>query len=81
MRKLFTFFIAITFIVLSETLAQVNISVGNPPSDITFTGFTGSGFTQVAVLSGIAMDKALKMMEIKHGGNQMNVQFNLVTRE
>ncbi len=38
--------------------------------------------SQVAVPSGIAMDKALKLMEIKRGGgNQMNVQFNLVTRD
>ncbi|MEE9569456.1 MAG: hypothetical protein V3W37_08725 [Candidatus Binatia bacterium] len=37
--------------------------------------------SQVAVPSGIAMDKALKLLEIRHGGNQMNVQFNLVTRE
>ena len=38
--------------------------------------------SQVAVPSGIAMDKALKLMENKRGGgNQMNVQFNLVTRE
>jgi len=37
---------------------------------------------QVAVPAGIAMDKALKLMEIKRGGgNQMNVQFNLVTRD
>ena len=45
MKKLFIFFIIITFIVLSKPLAQVNTSVGNPPSDITFIGFTAGGFT------------------------------------
>ena len=38
--------------------------------------------SQVAVPSGIAMDKALKLLELKRGGgNLLNVQFNLVTRE
>jgi hypothetical protein len=44
MRKIFTLFIFISFIFLSKMLAQVNISVGNPPSNIIFTGFDGSGF-------------------------------------
>ena len=37
---------------------------------------------QVPITSGITLDKVLKLMEIqKGGGNQMNVQFNLVTRD
>lgn len=37
---------------------------------------------QVPITSGITIDKVLELMKIqKGGGNQMNVQFNLVTRE
>ncbi len=38
---------------------------------------------QVPIPAGIAMDKGLRLLEIERrggGGNQMNVQFNLVTR-
>jgi hypothetical protein len=37
---------------------------------------------QVPIPSGITIDKALELLKLqKGGGNQMNVQFNLVTRE
>ncbi|KKM95977.1 hypothetical protein LCGC14_1182750 [marine sediment metagenome] len=37
---------------------------------------------QVPITSGITIDKALELLKLqKGGGNQMNVQFNLVTRE
>jgi hypothetical protein len=38
--------------------------------------------SQIPVTTGIAMDKPIELLKLqKGGGNQMNVQFNLVTRE
>ncbi len=36
---------------------------------------------QVPIAAGIAIDKGLRLGEKRSSGNQMNVQFNLVTRE
>ena len=36
---------------------------------------------QLPIAAGIAMDKGLRLGERKSGGNQLNVQFNLETRE
>ncbi len=38
--------------------------------------------SQIPVTAGISMDKPIELLKLqKGGGNQMNVQFNLVTRE
>ena len=47
-----------------------------------FDALDDMNFQQVPIPAGISMDKGLRLLERKpSGGNQLNVQFNLVTRD
>ncbi len=57
------------------------IELGDKARGKLYTALDDMQPGQLPIAAGIAIDKALRLGERKSGGNQLNVQFNLVTRD
>ena len=64
-----------------DQLVAVTSEVALKASERMLTALDGISDSQAGVYYGIAMDKRIGWENIGNKGNQMNVQFNLVTRE